>query len=105
MLFQTGLPLLLLSTFAVVAPALASADNSSDHTPTALKVDAAILSRLEALFQAAAAPSNSSSTVVARTSSDTRDDINNGLCGDIVIIFARGTYGYKPNAARDEFQI
>lgn len=91
MFFQAVLPVLLISAFAAAAPAPASPGNSRVHTPKPINIDTVIFNRLEKLFEDSAAPSNS--TIVARASSDTRDDINNGYCDDVVIIFARGTSG------------
>ncbi|KAF8243167.1 cutinase [Wilcoxina mikolae CBS 423.85] len=45
--------------------------------------------RLEKLFTEAA---RDVSTLNARASSDIRNDLNNGMCDDVILIFARGTY-------------
>ncbi|KAA8895248.1 cutinase-domain-containing protein [Sphaerosporella brunnea] len=65
-------------------------DNNATATHT-IDISTSIYEKWDALFSAAASPP-ASATVETRTSSDIREDLNNGLCADVILIYARGTY-------------
>ena len=89
MFSRAALALLALAALAAAAPAPSVAARDTDHTTTDIAFDASILAALEASFRDAAAASG----VSALASSTTRNDVNSGLCADVILIWARGTYG------------
>ncbi|CCX07914.1 cutinase-domain-containing protein [Pyronema domesticum] len=88
----TSLALLALSALAIAAPSPVPANAAVSSTTQSVEMDSAIYSRLEKAFQDAAV-GKQTSTVSARAGSDVRNDVINGQCNDIILIFARGTYG------------
>jgi hypothetical protein len=93
---------LLLATAASAIPAPGSRHphKSHDHSQLELSVDSALVSRLEKLFEDPysypGAPERTESYVSRRQSTDTRNDVVNGLCNDIIVVFARGTTSGLP---------
>jgi cutinase len=84
--------------FAVAAIASPISQRETGHTVQSIDIDTAIYSKIDNLFSKAAA--SSSPAIRVRQSSDTRNDLIDGMCDDVIIIFARGTYG-APNYAPD----
>ena len=74
---------------AIASPDPITCRRETDHTPVTVNIDQTIYNRVDKAFQdAAAAPA-----VAAHFSGDTRNDLNEGKCDEVIIIFARGTYG------------
>jgi hypothetical protein len=102
-----ALSLLLFALTAAAGPLLSSSivERADNNTQT-LEFSNTIFNRLEALFADAAeadaanaanaTTSSTTSSLRIRTSSDTRNDLNDGECDDIILIFARGTGSKSP---------
>jgi hypothetical protein len=88
----TSLALLALSALAIAAPSSVPANTAVSPTTQSVEMDSAIYSRLEKAFQDAAV-GKQTATISARAGSDVRNDVINGICNDIILIYARGTYG------------
>jgi len=84
------LPLLLLCLAGAVLASPVAISRRAEHGPTTVALDRSIYDAIDKAFQDAvsAAP-----TLTTRASGDTRNDLIEGKCGGVVVIFARGTYG------------
>lgn len=98
MQFLLTISLLVASVSAIAVPSAAGRHphKSHDHTPVAINIDSALVSRLEKLFEdpysyPGSPPAPDAATKAKRASSDTRNDLTDGKCNDIIVIFARGT--------------